>query len=59
MSLAIFYGSTTGNTQMAAEKIHELLGEHVKSIYSVDDCEPEDLLKYDVLLLGIPTWDVG
>ena len=26
MSLAIFYGSTTGNTQMAAEKIHELLG---------------------------------
>ena len=59
MSLAIFYGSTTGNTQMAAEKIQELLGNHVDSMYSVDDAEPEDLLKYDVLLLGIPTWDVG
>ena len=59
MKIGIFYGSTTGNTEMAAEKIEQALGDHVSHIAEIANTEPADLLNYDVLILGIPTWDVG
>ena len=59
MELAIFYGSTTGNTQEAAEMIHDALDGYISYMADIAGAEPEDLLKYDVLILGVPTWDVG
>ena len=59
MKIGIFYGSTTGYTKMAAEKIELALGDHVSHIADIANTEPADLLNYDVLILGIPTWDVG
>ena len=59
MKIGIFYGSTTGNTEMAAEKIEQAMGDHISHIADIGNTEPADLLNYDVLILGIPTWDVG
>ena len=58
-SIAIFYGSSTGNTEMAAEEIQEHLGPLVKHMADVEKAEPEELLDYDILLLGVSTWNIG
>ena len=49
-SIAIFYGSSTGNTEMAAEEIQEHLGPLVKHMADVEKAEPEELLDYDIRL---------
>ncbi len=58
-TIAIFYGSSTGNTEMAAEKIKEELGDFVSHIADVSKCEPEEMNQYDILLLGVSTWNIG
>lgn len=57
--IGIFYGSTTGNTETAAEQIQELLGEGMADIYDIDGATIEQLQEYDYWVLGIPTWDIG
>ncbi len=53
----IIYGSTTGNTENAANKIAEVLGNcEVKSIAEVTVAELES---YDFLILGTSTWGAG
>ena len=59
MSIAIIFGSLTGNTETAAQMIKDELGEHITYLADVADISPEDLLPYDVLLLGCPTWHIG
>ncbi len=59
MSLGIFFGSTTGNTEHIAELSSAEFGSAVSITANITDIEPSDLLKYDVLVLGIPTWNVG
>lgn len=59
LSVGIFYGSTTGNTQDAAERIKDRLTEHVTQLEDVARAEPEDLEKHDVILFGVSTWNVG
>jgi len=59
LSMAIFYGSSTGNTQAAAEKIHEQMGVWVQHIADVAKSEPADLLPYDLLFFGVSTWNIG
>lgn len=55
--LAIFYGSTTGNTQDVAERIQQQLGEG--DLFDVKDTGLEVALEYDRLIFAIPTWDYG
>lgn len=59
LSMAIFYGSSTGNTEMAAEKIKEQMGEFVSHVADVAKSEPADMLPYDLLFLGVSTWNIG
>ncbi|GAA4432442.1 flavodoxin [Bremerella cremea] len=59
ISMAIFYGSTTGNTEGAANKMKELLGDCVADVVDVYKANPQDLLKHDLLLFGVSTWNVG
>ena len=59
MSIAIVFGSTTGNTEFAASMIKDELGSHVTLFEDVADIQPQDLLAHDVLLLGCPTWHIG
>lgn len=58
-TMAIFYGSSTGNTQNAAEKIQETMGEWISHIADIAKAAPEDMLPYDVLFLGVSTWNIG
>ncbi len=59
LSMAIFYGSSTGNTQEAAEKIKEELGDFCSHIADVAECEPEEMQNYDLIFLGVSTWNIG
>lgn len=58
-SIAIYYGSSTGNTEVAAEKIQERLGDAVSHFANIANTEPSQLLEHDILLLGVSTWNIG
>ena len=60
MKIGIFYGSTTGNTQAAAEKIKsqlESIGE--VSLIAIGESSPAEMSNYDVVILGASTWGFG
>ena len=54
---AIFYGSTEGNTESVAYKLKDLLGN--VDIYNVDSASADDLAKYDNIIFGASTWEIG
>jgi len=60
---AIFYGSTTGLTELIAEKIQlAWQGAHEETLPIInvgDQAELVKLFSFDRLLVGIPTWNVG
>ncbi len=62
-NIGLFYGSTTGTTELVAEKIQhcwqELHGEKFPIVNISDIDSPVQLLNYDHLILGVPTWNVG
>ena len=58
-TIGLFYGSDSGNTEKAAEKLQALLGEDRVQIHDVGDSEISDLEEYEFLILGIPTYDEG
>jgi len=57
--IGLFYGSSSGKTEETALNIFRYLGKDYVELYDVGLAVPEDLLKYDRLILGIPTWDIG
>ena len=59
--IGLFWGSTSGNTEIAVEFIEEYLsdeGFEVES-HNVADTDPEAMLDYDNLIIGCPTWNIG
>ncbi len=55
MKMGIIYGSTTGNTRQAAEKIGAIFSQaEVLSVADVASFED-----YDVMILGSSTWGLG
>lgn len=59
MKIGSFYGSTTCYTEMAAEKIRALIGEELVDVHNVKESPLSLMAEYDLLLLGISTWDFG
>tara|TARA_B110000008_G_C16848778_1_gene515919 strand:+ start:368 stop:889 length:522 start_codon:yes stop_codon:yes gene_type:complete len=59
MKIGLFYGSTTCYTEMAAEKIRGIIGEDLVDIHSVKETPLSFMANYDLLLIGISTWDFG
>ncbi|MDJ0725686.1 MAG: flavodoxin FldA [Prochloraceae cyanobacterium] len=58
--IGLFYGSTTGNTETAAETIQkEFGGESVVKLHNITDVETSDFEAYDCLIIGCPTWNIG
>ena len=51
--IGIFYGSTTGNTEMVAQEIQKLLGEELVDLHDVESADKMSLNNYDLLLFGI------
>lgn len=54
MKIAIFYGSTTGTTEMIAGKVGELLGAEVLSATEIDRVG-----EYDFVIFATSTWGMG
>ncbi|MCL9667449.1 flavodoxin FldB [Rosenbergiella epipactidis] len=59
MKIGLFYGSSTCYTEMAAEKIQEFIGQEMVTLHNVKDEPLSTMYQYDLLILGIPTWDFG
>lgn len=59
MKIGLFYGSTTCYTEMVAEKIRDLIGPEQVDIHNIKDVSLQRMREYDILILGISTWDFG
>lgn len=58
--IGLFYGSTTGKTETAAEMIQsEFGGEDVVSMHEIIDVENDSFGEYECIIIGCPTWDIG
>ncbi|MEM7760843.1 MAG: flavodoxin domain-containing protein, partial [Cyanobacteria bacterium P01_A01_bin.40] len=58
--IGLFYGSTTGKTEAAAEAIQDALGgEDVVALHEIIDASESDFSNYDRLIIACPTWDIG
>jgi flavodoxin I len=57
--IGIFYGSSTGQTEMVAEKLHQIIGLEISDLFNVDTATEKNLEKYPYLIFGTPTWGVG
>ena len=55
----IFYGSSSGNTENVALRIHSRLGEKKTELRNIAGSSVNDLLNYQSLILGVPTWGIG
>jgi flavodoxin II len=59
MNIALFYGSTTCYTEMAAEKIQTELGTEQVTLLNIKETTLTEMADHDILILGISTWDYG
>jgi flavodoxin I len=58
--IGLFYGTQTGYTQTAAEMIQkEFGGNNVVDLYDISQIESKDFEKYNYIIIGCPTWNVG
>ncbi|MGH1460720.1 MAG: flavodoxin [Neptuniibacter sp.] len=58
--IGIFFGTETGTTRLIAKKLYKSIGqEFADKPLNVNRIKPEDFLKYDVLILGTPSYGVG
>ena len=56
--IGIFYGSSTGNTEIVAEKLRSLFGKEAET-NNIDSASKEDIEQYDYLIFGTSTWGIG
>ncbi len=59
MKIALFYGSTTGNTEDIAEQVRALIGDEVVDLFDVAEEPLNHAEGYQAIIMGIPTWDYG
>jgi flavodoxin I len=57
--VGIFYGSSSGKTAAIAGRIQEKLGKERADLKDVEQSSPDDMMDYEFLILGIPTWGIG
>jgi flavodoxin I len=60
--IGLFFGSTNGNTAAVAQMIQEEFAIQAAisvELFDVADYYLEEMLEFDYLILGIPTWDIG
>lgn len=59
MKIGLFYGSSTCYTEMASDKIRSFIGEELVDVFNIKDTPVATMNDYNLLLLGISTWDFG
>jgi len=63
-TIGLFYGSSTCYTEIAAEKIRDFFNNNDSlnvqvTLQNVAEISPSQMSAFDLLILGIPTWDYG
>ncbi|MEL6459217.1 MAG: flavodoxin FldA [Cyanobacteria bacterium J06621_15] len=56
--IGLFYGTTTGKTESAAEMIRDALGDGVV-MHDIAEADTGDFEQYECLIIGCPTWNIG
>ena len=59
MQIGLFFGSTTCYTEVAAEKIRDIIGADIVSLHNIKDEPLKNAEQYDFIIFGISTWDFG
>lgn len=58
--IGLFFGTETGTTRLIAKKMQKILGDDVADKpVNVNRITPEQMLQYDALILGTPSYGVG
>ncbi|HHP7231755.1 MAG TPA: flavodoxin FldA [Xenococcaceae cyanobacterium] len=58
--IGLFYGTTTGKTESAAEMIQaELGGDRLVTLHDIAEVADSDFDDYEYVIIGCPTWDIG
>ena len=57
--IAVIYGSDTGATENVANLLIEKIKPLDVDLLDVSNLSPDDFLKYDIIIMGIPTWYIG
>ena len=57
--IGIFYGSSTGNTEVIADKIQQRFGEENAEVFNIDAIDKKDIEQFPYLVLGTSTWGIG
>lgn len=58
--IGMFFGTETGTTRLIAKKMQKQLGDDFcDKPVNVNRITPDDMLKYDALILGTPSYGIG
>jgi flavodoxin I len=60
--IGLFYGSNDGHTEYAAEQIKQAFDVYQRDlveVYNIARVSAEDIGRWDKLIFGIPTWNIG
>ena len=57
--IGIFYGSSTGNSEAAAQQMQKEFGAENAAIYNVNSAKASDLEEYSNIILGCSTLEIG
>lgn len=57
--IGIFYGSSTGNSEAAAQQMQKEFGADIATIYDVSSAKGSDLEEYSNIVFGCSTLEIG
>lgn len=59
MKIGIYFASTSGTTDVVADKLVRLLGEEIAVKHDISEMEFDGIEEYELIIFGAPTWDYG
>ena len=59
MKIGIFYGSSTGNAELIADRLQVEFGEENADVHNIDAADKAEVEQYDYLIFGTSTWGIG
>ncbi|CAL4321131.1 flavodoxin FldA [Buchnera aphidicola] len=57
--IGIFFGTDTGNTEKVSKIIYKIIGKEKSNLHDISKSCKKDFSKYQILILGVPTWYYG
>ena len=57
--IGIFFGTDSGTTRLMAKKMAKLLGDVAAKPININRTSADEMLQYDALILGTPTYGIN